>query len=71
MLFFRTQTIQSYPRSRHHEANDQTRFHSRNRIGSGRIECDSLDPEKVNELERMWLDWAHRANVLPWPWDKE
>ncbi len=28
-------------------------------------------PEKVKELEKMWFDWAKRAHVLPWPWDKK
>ncbi len=28
-------------------------------------------PEKVQQLEKMWYDWAHRAHVLPWPWDAE
>ncbi len=28
-------------------------------------------PEKASELKRMWHEWAQRAHVLPWPWDRE
>lgn len=27
--------------------------------------------EQVKRLSKMWTNWARRANVLPWPWDKE
>jgi arylsulfatase len=28
-------------------------------------------PERVAKMSKDWNDWAVRANVLPWPWDKK
>ena len=28
-------------------------------------------PDKVEKLKQMWIAWAKRAKVLPWPWDQK
>jgi arylsulfatase len=32
--------------------------------------CDlaAVHPERTKEMAGMWLAWARRANVLPWPY---
>jgi len=29
------------------------------------------NPQEVESLSKQWNEWAVRANVLPWPWDKK
>lgn len=28
-------------------------------------------PDRVENMKKQWMDWANRANALPWPWEAE
>jgi len=43
-------------------------------MNKDRTELNNLaeeHPEKAKQLAQMWNQWAQRANVLPWPWNKK